>query len=297
MFDFLKNNPIAFTATIAAGTSIITFFITLFTKNFFESRLHRNKLETEHTYAQRKHIKEVLSKYKTHLLNSSELLNHRLLNLEKNYDKEWHYVEGDYPSLESYYFSSFIYRILRFLNWLKIIEKELIFLDTTIATKEDLYFIKYAKTFYQLLQDVSLFSGLEYDTNYQTDHVFRDNLDELTYAIQTGNKDVLNFTEFKNIEPEKSKNFVNLCMFIDGIKPKEDRLRWDRLLTFHLVLVCFMNSYGYDFQETSQEETSWIIDKIENKEILLNFKRIIHENKMEKEENVKKIIKIIDNIK
>jgi len=129
-----------FTAIISAGTSLLTVIITLSTKNWIEKRFLIFRLRKEHEYTQRKEIKNVLAKYKVPFINSAEFLNHRLWNLSKNYSRKWHDVNGKY-NYEGYYYQSTIYRILRHFAWIKIIQNKLIFLDTTIATNEDLFFV------------------------------------------------------------------------------------------------------------------------------------------------------------
>ena len=38
------------------------------------------------------------------------------------------------------------------------------------------------------------------------------------------------------------------------ISPYEDRLRWDRLQLFNITLMVFLNSFGYEFQRTTNEK-------------------------------------------
>ena len=126
-------------AIIAASTSIVTVLISFWIKPKIERKTHISKVEIEHEYEQRKKIKGVLSKYKIHIVNSADSLKGRLNNLSIHWSSKWHYVDGNFLNQEDYYFQSTIYRILSFYAWMKIIERNLIYLDTTIASDEDLY--------------------------------------------------------------------------------------------------------------------------------------------------------------
>lgn len=121
---------------VSAITTIIVFFVTLFTKNLIETRILRSKLNTEHKFDQRKKIKEVLAKHKIHIINACEEFNYRMWNFSKNHQLNWINVQGVYDDSNKYYFHSFIYRFLCVFAWTKKIQKEMIFLDTTIATKQ-----------------------------------------------------------------------------------------------------------------------------------------------------------------
>lgn len=279
------------TVIISAGTSLLTLVITLSTKNWIERNFLIFKLRKEHEYEQRKGIKNVLSKYKVHLINSGEFLNHRLWNLSKNYSREWHNVKGQYH-YEGYYYQSSIYRTLRYFAWIKIIQNKLIFLDTTIATKEDLFFVKYLNYFPQLFQDTDLFDGFNYDTNHSKDHIYRDTFEEL-YTILINEDNVISFTAFKELFNEDYTKFIPICKFIDNINPEEDRLRWDLIHCFHLVLMSFLSSYGYDYQQTSMQKLTTMIRSQRKCKIYKNLIATIQRNKLEKEKSIKLLIKEI----
>lgn len=45
------------------------------------------------------------------------------------------------------------------------------------------------------------------------------------------------------------KDFSSLSEFFNGMNRLEDRLRWDRIVVLHLILIAFINTIGYDFQK------------------------------------------------
>lgn len=188
------TTPQAIAAIVAAITSLVTLLLTLLTKNFIEKKLLVFKLDTEHKFEQRKKIKNVLATNKSHLLNACENLNHRLWNFAKLEHYKWLDVKGDYGN-PHYYFHSFTYRILAVNAWMNKIQNELIHLDTTIATKEDLEFIKFIRFYGRIFSDTAFFKGFTYDYNNQTDHIFKNNIDELYQCITTGTE-ILSFNEY-----------------------------------------------------------------------------------------------------
>lgn len=50
-----------------------------------------------------------------------------------------------------------------------------------------------------------------------------------------------------------------ICQFIDSVSPTEERYRWGKIFCLQLLIICFLNSYGYDFQKTNQEQIKEII--------------------------------------
>jgi hypothetical protein len=277
------------TALISIVTSLVTLIVTVSTNNWIQKRFLIFKLRKEHEYEQRKAIKNVLSKYKVPFINSAEFLNHRLWNLSKNHSRKWHNVNGKYDH-DGYYYRSFIYRILRHFAWIKIIESKLIFLDTTIATKDDLNFVKYLNFFPQLFQDTDLFDGFNYDSNYSTDHIFRDTFEEL-YSCLIKDEIVMSYTEFKVLFTNDHLKFAPICKFVDNINPEEDRLRWDLIHCFHLTLISFLNSYGYDYQQTSIQKIGSLLSKHRKCKIYSNYNILIERNKLKEEKSIKLLMK------
>jgi len=285
-------DPKIVAALIAAVVSVITFIITLTTKNFLERKLHIRKLEADHEYEQRKSIKAVLSKYKVHLLNSCESLNHRMWNFANNHSKEWLKVDHDYDS-NKYYIISFSYRIIVVYYWINKIEKELIFLDSTISTKTDLDFIKYLKLFQRTLTDIKLFEGLysseEYAT-YPKDHFYANELEAFVNYVQEDGE-LINFEKFK-IKVDKSPDpILKILNFLDGLSPNESRPRWERIHSLNLVLILFLNSFGYDFQKTSNEQLTKTLEFPRKSKVQSNFLRLLKNDKLEYQKEVKQLIK------
>jgi len=192
------ENPKVIAALIAAITSVTTLLLSSLIKSIYERRFHVFKLEAEHRYEQRKKIKEILSKNKIRLLNSCESLNHRLWNFSNNYKEKWYCVNREYRNKDNYYFISFVFRLLCFYAWIKKIEDEMVYLDTTIASREDMEFMKFLRLFPGVLCDLVLTDGFEYDPFHETDHFFKNSLEHMA-AVLIKDGEVCTFPNFRKI--------------------------------------------------------------------------------------------------
>lgn len=91
--------------------------------------------------------------------------------------------------------------------------------------------------------DVKLFDGLDYGTKLQHDHFFSDMLRKYAdYSIDEG--DVQSADQLFS-RTNSDENLRGVLLFWDGISAKEDRLRWDRVVCLHLLLICFLDSFGF----------------------------------------------------
>jgi hypothetical protein len=58
---------------------------------------------------------------------------------------------------------------------------------------------------------------------------------------------------FEDLIAEEDK-LEELLRFFDGLNPDDlDRLRWDRLVAFQLVLMAFIETFGYEIHKTDQK--------------------------------------------
>ncbi len=289
------TDPKVSAALVAFLTSIFTIYITAFIKSKYEKHFHIYKLKADHLYEQRKKIKEILSKNKIGLLNSCEHLNYRLWNFTAFYKEDWHCMNGEYNNLpEKYYFASFVYRVAIIFTWIKRTEDEMIYQDTTIASKEDLTFVKFLRLFPQVMCDAQLFKGVEYDKKHPTDHFFFHDLERISENLLLDDK-VYSFSQFQeNWEKEHSEKLKFMCSFIDDMSPNEtNRYRWDRLNMLHLTVVIFLNSFGYDFQKTNTEKLQRLLKNPRQNRFLKNYSNLLKEINLDKNKNFKELLGLI----
>jgi len=274
-------------ATISAVVSVITVLLSFLLKSLYERHFHIFKLYSAHNYEQKKRIKEVVAKNKIQLLDAAESLNHRLWNLRENHENNWHKLDNLNSLSEHYYLSSFAYRLLYFMAWVRKTEKEMIFLDGTIAEKEDISFVKYLKIFPQILCDVRLFDGLDYNKEFAKDHFFKDDLLHACECFVTSGE-VISFSEYKNDENGAQHTSLPIVDFVNGISPTENRLRWERLQALHVVLMMFLNGYGYDYQHTSTSQFEGFSCRITD-----NLKRMLERYRMTSERSIKNVLNVL----
>ncbi|HMI79365.1 MAG TPA: hypothetical protein VK484_11260 [Ferruginibacter sp.] len=286
------TTPQAIAAVVAAITSLTTLLLTLLTKNFIEKKLLVFKLNTEHKFEQRKQIKNVLATNKSHLLNACENLSHRLWNFAKPEHYKWLEVNGDYGN-PHYYFHSFTYRILAVNAWMYKIQNELIHLDTTIASKEDLEFIKFIRFYGRIFSDTAFFKGFPYDYSNQTDHIFKNNIDELHQCITKGSE-ILSFNEYlQKISTLCQDKLFVFYRFLDGVNDQENRLRWQWFQIFKILNLAFLNAYGYDYQQTSDDKMKIAINSPMRSKLYDNFIFLLTEHKLQKQKEVKRLMKLL----
>lgn len=274
-------------ALISVCVSVITFLITNWLKNYFENKLLQRKLKTEHRFEEQKKIKEAIAKYKIHLLTACEDFNHRFWNLSSTYAKGWMNIKNQYSN-DNYYFHSTIYKFLCLYAWIGKAQKEMIYLDTTIASKEDLEFIKFLKLFPNVMCDLTFIVGKDADGEYATDHFFRTDFELLPDCIsdKDGPK---SYTEYKKKIPHLQNELGSLYTYLDGVSPNEQRMRWDRLHLLHLTTIIFLNNYGYDFQQTDNNKIEQILTKPRVSTYARNYFAFLKEYKLNENKEVKRI--------
>lgn len=295
MFDFIQN-PQIIAAIIAALTSIVMYVSTLFTKNLIEKKILIFRLNSEYKFEQQKKIKNVLAANKGHLLTACEDLNHRLWNFSNASNKkpfDWIKVNGDYYNPKRYYFQSFVYRILTVHAWMRKIESELIHLDTTIATSNDLDLIKFIRFYGRIFSDIAFFKGFEYDSCQQIDHIFKNNLDELCHYVICKNEIISYSTYLEQLSTKQLESLENFYKLLDGVNPEEERLRWEWFQILKVLNIAFLNSYGYDYQQTSQEKMKEAINTPRTSKLYNNFISLLKEHKLDKQKEIKKLINLL----
>jgi hypothetical protein len=298
---FDKADTAVKVAIIAAVASLATSVLHLFhsiigtpLKFWLERRALRNRLATEYEYEQRKNLRELIGKYQGRMLEAAETLNHRLWNLYENQGRGWLDAHGKYTNC-GYYLPSFVYRFLNFYALTRRFESEAILIDSCIAEKKDLDFVKFVKAFHWAICDVALFANTNYDDKYAVDHFFRDRIREICDSCMEGER-FLRHEQLRSVllnTPE----FVVVFQFFDGLKKDEPRLRWDRLVTVHLLLLAFINSFGYDMQKSTPQQFSDVALQANNPQILRNYVAWLPKLGLQRNKPAKLIAKTVEAIR
>ena len=236
-----KNLTALHVASISFFVTVIAFFTTSYLKNLFENNLHARKLNTQHKLEEQKKIKEEIAKYKIHLLNACEDINHRFCNLGTNYNQNWMRVNSIFNNKENYYFHSMIYRFLYLYIWIKKAQKNMIFLDTTSASSKDLEFITFLKIFPNIMCDLDFIIGANANQNSEDDHFFKNIFESFPDFILDGDTPK-SFEKYNEDLQNLQTSLRKLYIYFDNISPTENRNRWDRIHFLHLTVILFLNN-------------------------------------------------------
>jgi len=271
---------------------IITFIVGWIAKILYERYTLNYKLKIEYDFEQKKRLKEEIAKNKMHLINISEEFNHRLWNFNENISKDWHQInQKDWEERTKYYTRSFVYRFLVFIHWVLKTEKDTISIDTIVADKKDIEYLKFIKTFKDIFSEPKLLKELDYSSGNNTNHFFKNNLKGYSkWVIE--NEKVIDFDEFSDKTEKKYVELEKVIDYFSKIENNDFDKNLNILRCFHLLIISFLNEYGHTYQHTSDDKinklTKLYKDKIKIKE---GFKKFIEKSKLEKE--LKKILKKI----
>ncbi|WP_143148035.1 hypothetical protein [Algibacter luteus] len=279
MIETIKN--IDFTTYLIP---VLTFFFGWITKIIYERYTLNFRLKKEFEFEQKKKLKEEIAQNKMKLLNSAEELNHRLWNFSQHVGENWHKVTAnDLNTNEHYYLKSFVYRFLKFLYWNIQTEKDTISIDTTIAKKDDILFLKYIKTFKDIFTDVDLLAELNYNKAHNTNHFFKNNLADYCILVTQGGE-VLSFENFKEIMDREYQSLEKVINYFSTIQDSDDDKNLNVLRVCHLLLIQFLNTFGHDYQKTDEEKIKRITElykpKLRIKKGMIEF---IKKSKLDKE--------------
>lgn len=184
------------TIFVPALVSIFATAATLYFKSLADEKTHKQKLLVDHELSEKRKIKESISKHKTPIINSFDALNHRIWNLGNNYKQKWHMLDGIYLQDDKYYFHSFVYMLGSSVCWADKIDRDMVYLDTTISDKKDLDFLKFCKFFNILLCQTSVYKGLDYDVSKPTDHFYRHVLTKEANSLLDSTESVISYSLF-----------------------------------------------------------------------------------------------------
>jgi len=114
------------------------------------------------------------------------------------------------------------------------------------------------------MTDAALFTGLDYDVSNSGDHFFTDQLRQMC-SLAWGSVDELEFAQFEELIIG-DEGLDELLGFFDGIQPTT--LRWDRLISLQLLLMAYINTFGYDYQRSDQAWFDRVVGQIRHDEVV-----------------------------
>jgi len=152
--------------------------------------------------------------------------------------------------------------------------------------------VKFVKAFAWAVCDVALFDNVDYDSKDATDHFFRDHLREICDSCIVNER----FLGHKDLQSVLLGNtdFHTVFRFFDGLKRNEPRLRWDRLVAVHLLVLAFINSFGYDMQESIPKQFVCVAQQANNLQILRNLAAWLTKLGLQQNKSAKLISKAVE---
>lgn len=266
-FAFLGiEDPVLIAAVVAFLTAVATSPLTF----LVQRALLRQKAKTDYEFEQRRELRSLIGRYHGRMLEAAGSFQHRLFNLYVNVGEGWLNVKGDYRP-EQFYFFSTVYRFMALHRLAAGFEREAIFIDSRIAEPADRCFLYYAKALRWAMTDVAVFRGLDYDRSVSADHFFGDQLRHMSASIWLDGEAQFDFAQFEDAVAS-IRDLVAAMEFFDGVSPNEGRLRWDRLVGFHLLLAGFINAYGYPMQRLERDSFDAIAAQLRHPEVASNLR-------------------------
>ena len=249
------ENPETAAAAVAVVVAFLTTIATSPIKYAFDNLLQRSKAKTDYEYEQRKELRLKIGGYHGRLLESATSLNYRLGQIYNKRQEHWLEVRGDYAKRwpRHYFFNSTIYRFMAFVALANRFERDAIYIDSRIADDTDRLFLFYVKALRWTLTDPALFDGLGYSDSAPTDHFYTDHLRRMCASVWKDDGEHL--VDLRALEDHLAGDheLEAVLQFFDGLDPDDRaRLRWDRLMAFQLVLMGFIETFGYEVHRTEQ---------------------------------------------
>jgi hypothetical protein len=202
-------------------------------------------------------------------------------------DKGWLDVYGNYSDA-GYYFNTTVHRFLHVCTLARRFEAEALYIDARIAEEDDYAFLNYLSAFLWCVTKASLFQGFDYDVEQPTDHVLGD---ELRMLCDSCWKDEQFISLEMFVEQLKSDRSLDdrILGFFDGINPKESRLRWDKVVAFHLLLMAFLNRFGYKTQRSEKNRFLEVVGQAHHLAVLQNLVKEFDKLGLEKDREARNV--------
>lgn len=285
---FTLNEIVASNRDVLFLAGIISALVSGGISYWFKTREIRHSAKVAYEYEQRKKLQELIGRYHGRALSAANSMSYRFWNLYENHESQWLRVDGDYDS-DRYYFRSTIYRFMNISTVARQFEREALLLDARIATRKDFLFLNYMAAFHWVLTDVALTKGTPYDPLSARDHFYSDRLRQYCDGCLIGGEFISIADLSKRIEAQLVP--IDLLKYFDGLSPHDGRFRWDRLVAFHLLLLTFINTFGYKHQRSNQVQFNAVAATIQNPVVLHNLITWLPRHDLGGDREAKKIIR------
>jgi hypothetical protein len=279
---------------LTIGTAVITALLTTIGKSYFDRINYKNKLQRDLEFEQQRAVKNTISKYKGQLINSLASLHNRLKHIARieGFEK----LQSEYLAKDDEILKSTIYRFLSSFAWMHLINKELIHFDPTNAHEKDLVLLKFLRVLPLIFQDKDLENNI--GKKFNSKSLIRRNTFEEMYKWLIYEKQIINYSEFLLKWNEHQPKINPLVEYFTNLNPKNESTKWDRIFTFHLLIMGFLNKFGYDFQKSDEGNMKKYIKRQGEYKMYENInKHLIKKFKLSDVDEVKTMMKIANYFK
>jgi hypothetical protein len=234
----------------------------------FSRRALEHKLKSEYEYEQRKELRKLIGRYHGRLVEAADAWRNRMNNLYDHQAEGRMAAHGNYTEPD-YYFGTTVYRFMTLASLARQFESEAFYLDARIAEQSDLDVLKYVKALRWIMTDLELIRGLDYEAWDARDHFLNDRYRGLCDAFAVESR-LPSLAEFEGRAGREPALEPALCFF-DGLLADEDRLRWDRLVAHHLLVMGFLNLAGYDMQHSDDDFVARAVSQFRHPQVAANL--------------------------
>jgi hypothetical protein len=289
-------------AIVAVVTALLTLLVAPVLKYRFDLRLATQKTYLQYRVEQQRVLRDSILRYKGMFLEVAAALSARLWNFYTVENRGWLALDGNYRPVESdrgYFVRSFAYRILAVVAVARLVERESIFVDLSVARKADFELVVALRLVLRSWSDIDLFKDvLSYDPRYATDHFFIDDLRAMADSFRSNRQGevLLSFDAFQEVIKAADHRYVSIFRYLDGLSRGESRYRFDRLVCAHLVLLAVLNGYGYDYQRTSLSELEHVARHCEHERVLTNLAALIRDHMLDRNRAFHQVITVADRV-
>jgi hypothetical protein len=268
MFAFLGLTDAQQTAALVAlVTALVTTVAATPLRYVVDRALLVQKSKTEYEFEARKELRSLIGRYHGRVLDAAVDLHHRMVNL---YGDEWDPVR--YRRLDvrgqpddNYYYLSTVRRFLNLAALCLRFEQEATFIDARIAERGDREFLYFIRAFrWAMVSEKPFVISEGYPHGEARDHFYSDQYRALCAVIST-EQPFLDQRAFEALLAS-GHDLQPLLDYFDGLSPREPRFRWDRLVFLHVLVMAFINAYGYPMQESRPQDFVRTLEQLQHRE-------------------------------
>jgi tetratricopeptide (TPR) repeat protein len=271
--------------TLLAPAVIASGVVAAVVSGIFNAINNRDSLYAAYRLEQKKELRKIIGAYSGRMLEAATDWDRRMHQLYPPKGTD-HMAppEGQRHAHDQYLYLSVVFRFLSLLGIARKFESEAFYVDSRIARRRDLDFLRYAKSLLWVMTD----SNLTLDDDMPgLDHFRSDEFRPLLDVCYRREEDVLpenepkkgelvfDWVRFsvlldkskdnylpegagKNLDEDTKAEINRVLDFFAGIRPNEysnnlaKRRRWERIICLHLLTICFIGTFGYSWQKKAK---------------------------------------------